>query len=99
MNADDANLDATLAYAASLSDAGYDIPKSKARFKIEVDLIAKSQPADTGLGWQDEKQWQAEADALTQFKVVKAKPDVAAAQDNTYLAAIYKGKTLVWPAP
>jgi len=95
----DANLEAALAYAASLSDAGYDIPKSKARFKIETDLIAKSQPAGTGLGWQDAGQWQSEADALYRFKVVKAQPDIAAAQDNTYLKAIYNGTTLVWPAP
>ena len=95
----DANLDATLAYAASLSDAGYDIPKSKARFKVEQDLITKTQPADTGLGWQDAKQWQPEADALVRFKLVKSAPDLAAEQDDSYVNAIYQGKTLIWPAP
>ncbi|MDR3475988.1 MAG: ABC transporter substrate-binding protein [Devosia sp.] len=99
ISASGANLDEALAYAASLSDAGYDIAKSKVRFGVEQELIAKTQPADTGVGWQDAKQWQPEADALVRFKLVKTAPDIGAAQNDSYVNAIYKGKTLIWPAP
>jgi ABC-type nitrate/sulfonate/bicarbonate transport system substrate-binding protein len=99
LNASGANLDTALAYAASLSEAGYDIDKSRQRWKAEVILVDDSLPMDHGFGWQSVDLWQSEADMLERFDLIKNTPDVAKALDNSYLDAIYDGETLIWPAP
>ena len=99
INASDANLDTALAYAASLSEAGYDVDKSKLRWKAEAKLVGDNSPKGHGFGRQSPDLWKSEADMLTRFGLVKAAPDVAKALDNAYVDAIYDGETLIWPAP
>ena len=99
INESDANLDTALAYAASLSEAGYDVDKSKLRWKAEAKLVGDNAPKEHGFGWQSPELWQSEADMLARFSLVKAAPDVATALDNSYVDAIYSGETLIWPAP
>jgi len=99
LNESPANLDAGLAYAAALSEAGYDVDKSKLRWQAEAKLVGDNSPKGHGFGWQLPELWQAEADMLKRFGLVKGPPDVARALDNSYIDAIYDGETLIWPAP
>lgn len=99
LNESAANLDTGLAYAAALSEAGYDLEKSKLRWQAEAKLVGDNSPEAHGFGWQSPELWQAEADMLKRFELVKGTPDVAAALDNSYVDAIYDGETLIWPAP
>jgi putative hydroxymethylpyrimidine transport system substrate-binding protein len=99
INQSDANLNQALGFAQTLSTAGFDLPGSRERWKIEAKLIASSQPANTPFGHTDDSQWQPEADMLVRAKLVTRPPVVASAHDNSYLDAIYSGKTLIWPAP
>ena len=98
INASSANLDTAIGYAATLSTAGYDKPGSVFRWKTEVALIAKSQPSGTALGQQSVAQWTPEAQALVKYKILKTAPTVASDLTSTYIDAIYKDGTLVWPA-
>jgi len=99
INQSDGNLDRALGFAQALSTAGFDLASSKERWKIEAKLIADSQPASAALGHIADPQWQPEADMLVRAKLVSRTPAVAAAHDNSYLDAIYTGRTLIWPAP
>jgi putative hydroxymethylpyrimidine transport system substrate-binding protein len=95
----DGNLERALGFAQTLSTAGFDLAGSRQRWKIEAQLIADSQPANAAVGHIADAQWQPEADMLVRAKLVSRAPVVAAAHDNSYLDAIYNGKTLLWPAP
>ncbi len=99
INDSDENLQTTLEYASSLSDAGYDIDAGAYRWTTEVGLIESSQPDDLFVGQQSVDQWQPEADMLVTYDLVKNTPDPESAIDNTYIDAIYDGDTLIWPAP
>lgn len=98
INASSAHLDTAIGYAAALSTAGYDKPGSVFRWKAEVGLITKSQPAGTGVGQQSVAQWTPEAQALVKYKILKAAPSIAGDLTTTYIDAIYHDGTLVWPA-
>jgi NitT/TauT family transport system substrate-binding protein len=99
INESDANLDEALGYAEALSDAGYDLVSSKARWQTEVGLVEDSLPADLPLGGETVEQWTPEADMLVQFDLVKAEPDVESAIDPSFVESIYDGTELIWPAP
>ena len=99
IDADRANLSTALGYAATLTGAGWNQANEEFRWSTEAALIAKSQPIGTSVGWQSTAQWQPEAAALTQFKVVKTSPDLAAEIDSSFYDAIHRGDKLVWPAP
>ncbi|GAA2237524.1 ABC transporter substrate-binding protein [Herbiconiux moechotypicola] len=99
INESDANLDEALGYAEALSDAGYDLEASKARWQTEVGLVEDSRPADMPLGGESVAQWTPEADMLVQFELVTAEPDVESAINTTFVDAIYDGTELIWPAP
>jgi len=99
INLSDDNLDRALGFAKALSYAGFDVAGGKERWKIETRLIAASQPPGAALGHSDAAQWQAEADMLLHAKLVSHAPAINIACDNSYLDAIYRGQTLIWPAP
>jgi putative hydroxymethylpyrimidine transport system substrate-binding protein len=99
INKSDDNLDTALGYAAKRSDAGYDLDASKARWKTEVGLVDDSQPADLPIGGESTDQWTPEADMLVKYDLVKGKPDVKSAIDDSFIKAIYNGTDLIWPAP
>ncbi|MFB2582889.1 ABC transporter substrate-binding protein [Herbiconiux sp. P15] len=99
INESDANLDEALGYAEALSDAGYDLESSKARWAEEVSLVESSQPDGLPIGGETVEQWTPEADMLVQFELVGSEPDVEAAIDPSFIEAIYDGTELIWPAP
>ncbi|MDQ1131302.1 ABC transporter substrate-binding protein [Microbacterium sp. SORGH_AS_0888] len=98
INESDDNLTQALGYASALSDAGYDMDLSRERWKTEVGLVEKTQPADLPIGGQNVAQWTPEADMLVQYKLVPSAPDLSAAIDTSFIDAIYTGTTLIWPA-
>lgn len=99
INESEANLDQAVGWAKDRSDAGFDTDLAKLRWQTEVKMISDSQPSDLALGQQSVEQWQPEADLLVASDLVGSTPDIAAAQANTYVDAIYKDGALVWPAP
>lgn len=99
INASDDNLESVLAYAAGLSEAGYDIEGSRARWLAEMALIETSRDPDTPFGWQSDAQWQGEADLLRRFDLITPATEPAAAFDNRFISAIHDGTQLIWPGP
>ncbi|HAM11867.1 MAG TPA: nitrate ABC transporter substrate-binding protein [Microbacterium sp.] len=99
INESDENLDAALAYAESLSEAGYDLDLSAQRWKTEVGLVEESQPEGTVLGYQAVDQWTPEADMLMENDLISAEPDIESEIDTSFVEAIYDDGELVWPAP
>ncbi|MCA0920769.1 ABC transporter substrate-binding protein [Pseudooceanicola nanhaiensis] len=98
IEAEDANLDTALDWAAALSPAGYDIPRSKRRFRKEMALITESQPEGTGIGWQSVAQWTPEAEMLQRFGLVTETPDIASAMTPAFVDAIRGDDgALIWP--
>ena len=93
------DLTTALSYSAKLTGPAWNQADERYRWTTESALITKSQPAGTATGWLSAAQWQPEADALTQFKVVSSPPDLAAEIDASYYDAIHQGTKLIWPGP
>ncbi|MDO9395640.1 MAG: ABC transporter substrate-binding protein [Herbiconiux sp.] len=95
----DENLQQALGWAEARSDAGYEAASATERFATEVALMNGAQPAGLPIGATSAAQFTPEAEMLLEYDLVKTQPDVEAAQDPDYVAAIYDGTELVWPAP
>lgn len=97
ITASDANLDRALGYAAELSTAGFDRGQARRRWLFEEALIRGSRPANDPLGYNDPARWRAEARTLAEAKLLRG--PAAAAFDNRFIASIYSGNRVTWPAP
>ena len=64
---------------------------------IELDRAYTDLTKKNGIGWQTREQWQATADMLLQFQVLKKPADVSAVFTDTILKRIYKDGKLVQP--
>ncbi len=97
MSTDEAVLDEALAYAESVSQAGFDIDHEKQRWTMSSELITANLLPGHGVGYQSAQLWQPEADALLTYGVIDEPVDVESAQTSTYVDAIYDGDELIWP--
>ncbi|QWT24771.1 ABC transporter substrate-binding protein [Subtercola sp. PAMC28395] len=86
-------------FAAALSGAGYDTDHNVQVWNTETALVSGAQPAGTPLGSLNADLLAKESAFLVKGGVLTAAPDLTAATDPSFLAAIYTGTNLVWPAP
>lgn len=93
------NLDQGIAYAESVSQAGFDAEHEKKRWHGSTDLIVANLLDGHGVGYQATELWQPEADELLRFGTITKPLDVQSLQTSEYVDAIYEGAELIWPAP
>mgnify|MGYP003113653712 CR=1 FL=1 len=95
----DENLAEGIAYAESVSQAGFDAEHETTRWHTSSDLVVDNLLDGHGVGYQSTELWQPEADELLEFGTISEPLDVASLQTARYVDAIYDGSELIWPAP
>ena len=63
----------------------------------ELDRAMTEQAKKNGIGWQTREQWQAMANTMLEYGVLKKAADVSAVYNDTFLKRIYRDGKLVWP--
>lgn len=91
--------EAALAILAKRSENGYDERGEANRWTIEQELVASSRYAGHGYGWHTNEQWQREINMLYAAGIIDTKLVADDVMTNAFLAAIYAGERLIWPAP
>lgn len=89
-------------YAAALSGATYDTKLNKAIWETETQVVKDNPTPGQPLGGIDLGNVSKIVDMLHQFSIIPASvtsQDAAGWFDDSYINAIYKGDTLIWPAP
>lgn len=87
-------------WASTLSGEGYDVAHNVKVWGTESKIISDNQPADRPLGLVDSKNVDALSTFLLDTKQIKKAPaDVQSYFDDSFIKNIYKGTTLIWPAP
>jgi len=102
-SASDANTEKCVGFAADLSGgATYDKKLNATIWKTETQVVADNPTPGQPLGGMDPANVTKLVDMLHQFEIVpdSVTGDEAAKWfDNSYIEAIYKGDTLIWPSP
>ncbi|CAN5146146.1 ABC transporter substrate-binding protein [soil metagenome] len=86
-------------FAAALSGAGYDAEHNVQVWNTETGLVASGQPTGTPVGSLNTDLLARESAFLVKGGVLATAPDLTAATDPSFVAAIYDGTSLIWPAP
>jgi len=84
---------------AAKLQAGYDVHQNVQRWQIESGFVQDTLVPGHGLGYQALAQYTPEYKLLLQYHLVKSGVDLSAIFDPSYVDAIYKGSSLVWPGP
>ena len=87
------------ASAAKSGGASFDVTHATAEWKLSVSLMESHTLAGKGIGVETVAEWQPEAKAMATFKTVKTVPPLASAMNTTIASGLYRGTTLIWPAP
>ena len=101
-SASDAHVKECVGYAAQLSGSTYNTALNQKIWKTETKVVADNPTPDQPLGGIDPKNVTKLVAMLKQFDII---PDSVSAKtaagwfDNSYVSAIYKGDSLIWPAP
>jgi NitT/TauT family transport system substrate-binding protein len=101
-SASDAHAAQCVGYAADLSGATYDTKLNEAIWKTETQVVKENPAPSQPLGGIDPANITKLVDMLHQFGIIPASVTPAEAAgwfNDSYIKAIYKGDTLIWPAP
>lgn len=89
-------------YAAELGGASYDVGHNTSVWTTEVKIIQETKAADANLGAIDTDNIEALNQMLAHYGIVKSplsKEQAASLFNGTYVASLYQGGKLIWPAP
>lgn len=92
-----ANPDKAVSILKSRSETSYNVETELSRLRVELDIIAASHVAGTGIGWQAEEQWRKEIDLLVNTNSIEQALRVDQVMDNQFISSIYNGEELIWP--
>jgi ABC-type nitrate/sulfonate/bicarbonate transport system substrate-binding protein len=95
----EAHADQCVGFAARRSPAGFDQKHNLEVWQTEAGLVRGSRLPSRPLGTIDLARTVQEAAVLTRSGQLAGRPDISAAIDLAPLAAVYRGSTLIWPAP
>jgi ABC-type nitrate/sulfonate/bicarbonate transport system substrate-binding protein len=84
---------------AAKYEVGYPVRQNIQRWQIESGIVLSTLLPGHGVGYEDLAQWQPEYQLLRQFHLVSRSVNLAAIIDPAYVAAIYHGRSLIWPGP
>lgn len=86
-------------FAGKRDQTTYDLAHNVDVWNAEQRLVISATPPGTPIGYLDPAKTRAEAADVVSSGLLHAVPDVAAAFDDSLLAEVYDGDTLVWPVP
>lgn len=98
----DAHVAECVGFAATLSGATYDKKLNTTIWNTETKVVADNPTPGQPLGGIDQANVTKLVDMLHQFDIVPTKVTATTASswfDDSYIKAIYKGDSLIWPAP
>jgi putative hydroxymethylpyrimidine transport system substrate-binding protein len=101
-SASQAHVAQCVGYAAALSGPTYDTTLNEQIWNTETRVVKENPTPGQPLGGVDPKNVTALVDMLHQFSIIPAGVTSAQAAswfDDSYIKAVYRGDTLVWPAP
>jgi NitT/TauT family transport system substrate-binding protein len=101
-SASDAHAAQCVGYAASLSGATYDTKLNTAIWKTETQVVKENPTPGQPLGGIDPANVAKLVGMLQQFSIIPASVTAGKAAgwfNDSYIKAIYKDGTLIWPAP
>lgn len=84
-------------YLAKAAPLGFGSAHAEAEWQVESELAEQHHLPGEGIGVQDVAEWQPEANALLQYKLVTKPVDLSSAQDSSLAASLYRGTRLLWP--
>ncbi len=82
---------------AARYQAGYDVSQNLQRWRVESAEVTANLLPGHGVGFEDLSQWQPEYHLLLAYHLIAHPVDLAALIDPSYVDAIYRGRSLVWP--
>jgi len=85
--------------AARDQTGGYDVDHNLDVWETEQRLVTSATPPGTPRGYLDPAKTRAEAADVVASGLLDPDPDVEAAFDDSVLAEVYHGETVVWPVP
>jgi NitT/TauT family transport system substrate-binding protein len=88
---------ATCVGDAAKYEAGYNVHQNIQRWKIESAIVEKSLLPRHGVGYEDQAQWAPGYQLLRRFHFIKGTVDIGHLINPSYVNAIYRGRTLIWP--
>lgn len=100
--ASQANVAQCVGYAADLSGPTYDTKLNAQIWNTETKVVADNPTSGQPLGGIDPKNVTAIVGMLHEFSIIPASVTSAQAAswfDDSYIKAVYKGDSLIWPAP
>ena len=95
------NVDECVGFAADLAGGGasYDVDHNVQVWQTESALVRSALPSGAPLGSLNSELITKEVAFLLDSKLLTSAPDLTKAVDPSFLAAIYNGTELIWPAP
>ncbi|HTV11470.1 MAG TPA: ABC transporter substrate-binding protein [Acidimicrobiales bacterium] len=84
-------------YLAKASPTSFDVAHAEQEWQIESSLAEHHHLPGKGIGVQTATEWQPEAAALLEYKLVARPVDLLDAQDTALAASLYRGTQLTWP--
>ena len=82
---------------AAKYEAGYPVHQNVQRWQVESGIVEKGLLAGHGVGYEEMGQWQPSYQLLQRFHLIKGTVDLGQLVNPSYVDAIYRGATLIWP--
>jgi ABC-type nitrate/sulfonate/bicarbonate transport system substrate-binding protein len=84
---------------AARYQTGYLVHQNIQRWQVETGEVDGTLLAGHGVGYEDQAQWEPEYKLLLADHLISHPVALAKVIDPTYVDAIYRGPTLIWPGP
>jgi NitT/TauT family transport system substrate-binding protein len=84
-------------YLAHAQGPTFDVAHGEAEWRVESALALDHHLAGQGIGVETLTEWAPEAKAVTQYKLVGKRVDLATAEDTSLARSLYRGTRLIWP--
>jgi ABC-type nitrate/sulfonate/bicarbonate transport system substrate-binding protein len=85
--------------AAAKYQIDYPVHENVQRWQVESGIVDKTLLAGHGVGYEDRDQWQPALELLLKYGLINKSVNIAGIINSSYVDAIYRGRTLVWPGP
>jgi NitT/TauT family transport system substrate-binding protein len=91
------NVATCVGYLAKASPPPFNVAHAEEEWRIESTLTIGHHVPGKGIGVQTAAEWKPEAEAVVQYRLVHKQVDLAADEDTSLAASLYRGTSLTWP--
>ena len=78
-------------------EPGYPVEQNLQRWQVESGIVEEGLLAGHGVGYEDTAQWEPEYQLLLNYHLIPRRVDITSILNQTYVDAIYRGRSLIWP--